>query len=31
MNFKDALTFADDDINENWDLYRDKFLRGDFP
>jgi hypothetical protein len=30
MNYKDALTFADDDINENWQLYKEKFLRGDF-
>jgi hypothetical protein len=25
------LTFADDDINDNWPTYREKFLRGDFP
>jgi len=31
MNFQDALTFADDDINENWQLYKQKFLRGEFP
>jgi hypothetical protein len=28
---KGALTLADDDINENWEIYREKFLRGDFP
>ncbi|KKO20375.1 MAG: hypothetical protein L3J18_00730 [Candidatus Brocadia sp.] len=31
MNYEDALTLADDDINENWELYRRKFIRGDFP
>lgn len=31
MAYNDALTFADDDINENWQLYKEKFLRGDFP
>ncbi len=30
MDYEDALTFADDDINENWELYREKFLRGEF-
>ena len=31
LDYEDALTFADDDINENWEIYREKFLRGDFP
>lgn len=31
MNYEDALTLADDDINENPGLYKEKFLRGDFP
>jgi len=31
MAYEDALTFADDDINENWQLYKEKFLRGEFP
>jgi len=31
MNYEDALILADDDINENWELYREKFLKGDFP
>ena len=30
-DYEDALTLADDDINENWEIYREKFLRGDFP
>ena len=29
MNYEDALTFADDDINENWKIYRQRFLKGD--
>jgi hypothetical protein len=29
MNYEDALTYADDDINENWEIYRDRFLKGD--
>ena len=31
LDYKDALTLADDDINENWEIYRQKYLRGDFP
>jgi hypothetical protein len=31
LDYEDALTMADDDINENWEIYREKFLRGDFP
>lgn len=31
LNYEEALTLADDDINENWEIYIDKFLRGDFP
>jgi hypothetical protein len=31
MNYEDTLTFADDDINENWKIYRQKFLEGDTP
>lgn len=30
-NYEDALTFADDDINENYEIYKEKFLRGEFP
>ncbi|WP_438833577.1 DUF7718 family protein [Candidatus Hakubella thermalkaliphila] len=25
MDYEDALTLADDDINEHWELYREKF------
>jgi len=31
LDYEDALRFADDDINENWQIYRERFLRGDFP
>jgi len=31
LDYKDALNLADDDINENWEIYRERFLRGDFP
>ena len=31
LGYKDALTFADDDINENWEIYRTRFLSGGFP
>lgn len=31
IDYKEALTFADEDINENWELYRGKFLKGDYP
>ena len=25
-----SLTYADDDIDENWEVYREKFLKGRF-
>ena len=31
LGYKEALTFADDDINENWGIYRKRFLNGGFP
>ena len=31
LGYEDALTFADDDINENWEIYKERFLRGGFP
>ena len=30
LDYRDALTLADDDINENWGIYKEKFLKGDF-
>jgi hypothetical protein len=31
LEYDEALVFADDDINENWEIYRERFLRGEFP
>lgn len=31
LDYDEALTIADDDLNENWQYYREIFLRGDFP
>jgi hypothetical protein len=31
LSFEDALDLADDDIDENWENYKDHFLRGDLP
>jgi hypothetical protein len=31
LDYEDGLTMAEDDINENWEIYREKFFKGDFP
>ena len=31
LSYAESLDFADKDINDNWDNYRERFLRGDFP
>jgi len=31
LSYADSLDLADRDINDNWDLYQERFLRGDFP
>ena len=31
LDYEAALTLADDDFNENWEFYREKFLGGKFP
>ncbi len=31
LDYEDALTLADEDLNENWETYRERFLRGDTP
>ena len=31
LTYPESLDLADKDINENWDIYRERFLRGDFP
>ena len=28
MSYEDALTFADDDIDDRWQVYRSDFLKG---
>lgn len=27
LNYRDALTYADEDLNENWESYRNLFLK----
>lgn len=29
LNFEDALTLADDDIDDNWESYKHRFLQGE--
>lgn len=31
LGHEEALTFADEDINKNWLIYRGRFLEGVFP
>ncbi len=31
LAYPDGLTIADEDINQSWQIYREKFLRGEFP
>lgn len=31
LDYEQALTFADEDLDENWEIYRRRFLKGDFP
>ena len=31
LSYEEALTFADEDIDENWERYRVAFLRGGYP
>lgn len=31
LDYEGALTLADEDINQNWQTYRERFLRGEFP
>jgi hypothetical protein len=31
LDYEAALVFAGDGINENWEIYRERFLRGEFP
>jgi len=31
LDYAESLDLADKDINDNWDIYRERFLRGEFP
>ncbi|MGR3175056.1 MAG: DUF7718 family protein [Candidatus Scalindua sp.] len=31
LAFEEALTLADDDIDGNWETYKNKFLEGETP
>lgn len=31
LNFNEALTLAEQDIKQNWPIYRERFLRGEWP
>jgi len=31
LSYEEALTFADEDIDESWERYRAAFLRGGYP
>ena len=31
LSYADSLDLADKDINDNWDIYQERFLRGNFP
>jgi len=31
LRFEDALDLADDDIDDNWEIYRYRFLEGGLP
>ena len=31
LRFEDALNLADDDIDDNWEIYKDRFLEGGLP
>jgi hypothetical protein len=31
MSYEEALTFGDDDIDDHWETYRDRFLQGEYP
>lgn len=31
IDYEEALTFADDDIDDHWETYRNRFLQGEYP
>lgn len=30
LDYKEALTYAEEDLNENWQIYRSRYLKGVF-
>jgi hypothetical protein len=31
MSYEEALTFADEDIDDHWETYWNHFLKGEYP
>jgi hypothetical protein len=31
LSYEEVLTLADEDININWESYKDRFLKGEYP
>ncbi len=31
LDYKESLTLADEDININWEVYKERFLKGGYP
>lgn len=31
LTYEDSLNLADEDININWEIYKEKFLKGEYP
>ncbi len=31
LSYTESLDLADRDVNANWDIYQERFLRGEFP
>ena len=31
LDYTESLDLADRDINDNWDIYQERFVRGDLP
>lgn len=31
LPYAEGLTLADEDLNINWEIYRERFLKGDYP
>ncbi|HHT9125232.1 MAG TPA: DUF7718 family protein [Candidatus Brocadiia bacterium] len=31
LSYSEALTFGDKDVKKNWRVYRERFLKGEYP